>query len=240
MFQEDDNRDFCLVQNFTIGEVDFKQFMRPSNQRVIAAECFGREENLSPVLIPTMSKDMDGKPRQAHEVVNVVNRPYRKICVTLLRYNADKPESSLSQVCLCARKSEDEMFHWIVFENYKVESFIYLPDLMNFPIDEVFTEQYFYYPMKSNCNYLLFIIFLSIQLKMSWNFGVRKNFFLKLKSKMGFYRVVLKKPTNSRKKLKLTLVEMRHSPDMGKIDAKDEISCLELTIYNSRKELCVN
>ena len=33
--------------------------MRMKNELVIAAENFGREENLSPVLIPVMSEDMD-------------------------------------------------------------------------------------------------------------------------------------------------------------------------------------
>ena len=59
VFRKDGNRDFCLVQNRTIGEADFRQFMRLKNQLVIAAENFAREENLSQVLIPILSKDMD-------------------------------------------------------------------------------------------------------------------------------------------------------------------------------------
>ena len=78
----------------TMGEADFNQFMRLRNQLVNAAENFAREENLTPVLIPTMSRYMDEQLKLAHKVVDVVDRANRKICVTLLRYNVDKPESS--------------------------------------------------------------------------------------------------------------------------------------------------
>ena len=66
--------------------------MRLRNQLVIAAEKFGREENWSPVLIPTTSKDMDKQFLLANKVVDVVDRAYGEIWVTLLRYNVDKPE----------------------------------------------------------------------------------------------------------------------------------------------------
>ena len=52
-----------------------------------AAENFAREETLIPVLIPTMSKDMDEQLKLIHKAVDVVDRANRKICVTLLRYN---------------------------------------------------------------------------------------------------------------------------------------------------------
>ena len=96
-----------LVQNFTMGGANFNQFLRLRNQLFIAAENFAREENFSPRLIPTVSKDMDEQLKLAHKEVNVVDRANRKICVTLLRYNADKPESSFAQVQLFARKKGD-------------------------------------------------------------------------------------------------------------------------------------
>ena len=34
----------------------------------------GRVENLTAVLIPTMSKDIDEQPKQAHKVVDLVDR----------------------------------------------------------------------------------------------------------------------------------------------------------------------
>ena len=54
-----------------MGEADVKQFMRLRNQLVNAAEKFAREENLTPVLIPTMSRDMDEQLKLAHNVFDV-------------------------------------------------------------------------------------------------------------------------------------------------------------------------
>ena len=84
VFKKGANKEFRLVQNLTMGETDFNQLMRLRNQLVNAPENFDREENLTPVLIPTMSKDMDEQLKLAHKVVDRANR---KICVTLLRYN---------------------------------------------------------------------------------------------------------------------------------------------------------
>ena len=103
VFRKDDKKEFRLVQSLTMGEADFNQFMRLRNQLVNAAENFAREENLTPVLIPTISNDMDEQPKRAHKLVVVVDRANRKICVTLLRYNVDKIESSYAHVRLFAR-----------------------------------------------------------------------------------------------------------------------------------------
>ena len=72
-----------------------------------------------------MSKHMDKQLKLAHKVVDLVDRANRKICVTLLRYNVDKPEGSHSQVRLFARKKEDERFQQVVYVNYKLQEFIY-------------------------------------------------------------------------------------------------------------------
>ena len=98
--------------------------MRLKNQPVTAAENFGREENLTLVLKPTMSKDMEEHIKLDHEVVDVVDRANRKICVTLLRYNVYKLESSYAQVRLFARTKEDEKFHQVAYVNCKLEEFI--------------------------------------------------------------------------------------------------------------------
>ena len=131
VFRKDDKKEFRLVQNLTTGEADFNQFMRLRNQLVNAAENVAREENLTPLLIPTMSKDMDEQLKLAHKVVDVVDRANKKICVTLLRYNVDKPESPYAQALLFSRKKEDEKFQQVVYVNYKLEEFIYLLDVMN-------------------------------------------------------------------------------------------------------------
>ena len=141
VFRKDDKKEFQLVQNLTMGEADFNQFMRLRNQLVNAAENFARQENLTPLVIPTMSRDMDEQLKLAHKVVDVVDRANRKICVTLLRYNVDKPESSYAQVRLFARKKEDEKFQQGVYVNFKLEEFIYLLDVMNSVYDKVITNQ---------------------------------------------------------------------------------------------------
>ena len=74
---------------------------------------------------------------------------------------------------------------------------------------------------------------------MSWNIGENRNLFLKLKSKLGLYHVVLTTPKTSPEKLTLTVVEMQQLPDIEKTDSKEELSRLKWTIYNSRK-VCVN
>ena len=75
---------------------------------------------------------------------------------------------------------------------------------------------------------------------MSWNIGDNRNLFLKLKSNMGLYNVVLTTPKTSPEKLKVTIVEMQQVPDIEKSDSKEEISCLNWTMYNGRRKVCVN
>ena len=78
VFRKDDKKEFRLVQNLTMGEADFNQFMRFRNHLVNAAENFAREENLTPVLIPTMSREMDEQLKLANKVVDVVDRTNRR------------------------------------------------------------------------------------------------------------------------------------------------------------------
>ena len=106
VFRKDDKKEFGLVLKLKMGEADFNQFVRLSNQLVNAAENFAREENLTPVLIPTMFKNLDEQLKLAHKVVDIVDRTNRKISVTLLRYNVDKSGSSYAQVRLFARKKD--------------------------------------------------------------------------------------------------------------------------------------
>ena len=65
-----------------------------------------------------MSKDMDEQLKLAQKAVDVVDRAERSICVTLLRYTFDKPESSYARVQLFARKKEDEKFQQDVYVKY--------------------------------------------------------------------------------------------------------------------------
>ena len=141
IFRKDDKKEFRLVQNLPMGEADFNQFMRLRNQLVNAAENFAREENLTPVKIPTMSKNMEEQLKLAHTIVDVVDRANRKICMTLLRFNVDKPESSYAEFRLFARKKKDEKFQQVVYVKYKLEEFILLLDVMNSVYDTVITNQ---------------------------------------------------------------------------------------------------
>ena len=61
---------------------------------------------------------------------------------------------------------------------------------------------------------------------MSGNIGDNRNFFLKLKTKLGLYHVELKSK-DSPTKLTLTLVETQQLPGFEMADSKDEISCLK-------------
>ena len=81
-----------------MGGEDFRQFMGLRNQLVKAAENFSREEIVTPVLRPTMCKDMEEQFNLSHKLNDVVDRANRKICVTLLWYNVDKPDSCYAQV----------------------------------------------------------------------------------------------------------------------------------------------
>ena len=130
-FKKDHNKEFQLVQNLTMQEAEFSQLMRLRNRLIIAAENIAREKNLSPVLLPTMSKDMDEHFKLAHKVVDVVDQANRKSWGTLLRYNVDKPHSSCAQVRLFARNKEDEKFQQTVYVVFKLEEFIYLLDSLN-------------------------------------------------------------------------------------------------------------
>ena len=124
LFKRDDkNAEFRLRQNLTMGEVDFNQFIRQRNQLVVAAENFLREQNLSPVLQSTLSKDMEEQLKLVHKVIDIVDRPKRSICVTLLRYKADNPDTSYAQFRLFGRKTEEEKFEQIVYVNYRLTNF---------------------------------------------------------------------------------------------------------------------
>ena len=93
-----------------MGEVDFNQFIRQRNQLVVTADNFLREQNLSPVPQSTLSKDMEEQLKLVHKVTDVVDRPNRRICVTLMRHKVDNPETSYAQFRLFGRKKEEENF----------------------------------------------------------------------------------------------------------------------------------
>ena len=74
---------------------------------------------------------------------------------------------------------------------------------------------------------------------MSWNFGDERKLFLELKTKLGLYLVELRSK-DSPEKITLTMIETQQLPDIEKVDSKDEISCLQWTIFNGRRKVCIN
>ena len=75
---------------------------------------------------------------------------------------------------------------------------------------------------------------------MSWNIGENRNLFLKLKSKLGLYHVVLTTPKSSPKQNTLTSSEMQQLPEIEKVDSKKVIFCLKWTFYNGRRKIYIS
>ena len=59
VFKRDENKQFRLAQNLTMGEADFNQFLRLRSQLVVAVRDFSKEENLPPVQVKLVAKDME-------------------------------------------------------------------------------------------------------------------------------------------------------------------------------------
>ena len=120
--REDKNAKFRLRQNLSMGEADFNQFIRQRNQLVVAADNFLREQNLPPVLQTTLSKDIEEQLKLVHKVIDVVDRPSRRICVTLPRYKVDNPETSYAQVRLFGRKRQEENFQQVCMSTINLKN----------------------------------------------------------------------------------------------------------------------
>ena len=165
--------------------------MRQRKQLVVAADNFLTEQNLSPVFQSTLSKDLEKQLKLVHRVIDVVICPNRRICVTLLQYKLDNPQTSYAQVRLFGRKKEEEKFLQIVYVKYKLDDFVYLLDVMNSVYAKVIANQ----PV---CNVLRILIapiyknrllFYSSQDELEqWRY---RNLFLKLKTKLGLYHAEL-------------------------------------------------
>ena len=74
----------------------------------------------------------------------------------------------------------------------------------------------------------------------SWNIAENRHLFLKLKSKLGLYHVVLTTPKNSPGKHTLTVIEIQQLPNIEKTDFKEEISRPKRTKYKGRTKVCLN
>ena len=139
--REDKIAQFRLRQNISMGKADFNQFIRQRNQLVVAADNFLREQNLSPVLQSRLSKDMEEQLKLVHKVIDVVDCPSRRICVTVLRYKLDNPETSYAHVRIFGRNKEEEKLHQIVYVKYRIDKFVYPLDVMNSVYDKIIANQ---------------------------------------------------------------------------------------------------
>ena len=92
--REHKNAEFRPRQNFTMGEADFNHLIRQKSQLVFAADNFLREQNMSPVFLSTVSKDMEERLKLVQNVIDIMDRPRRKIRVTLLLYKVDSRGTS--------------------------------------------------------------------------------------------------------------------------------------------------
>ena len=105
VLKKDENKEFRLIQNLTLGEVDFNQFIRLRYQLVVAVRGFTKKENLPAVQVKLLTKDMDEQRKLTSKIVEVVGPSHRMIYVTMLRCNVEKPETSYVQVRLLGRRS---------------------------------------------------------------------------------------------------------------------------------------
>ena len=69
---------------------------------------------------------------------------------------------------------------------------------------------------------------------MNWNIGENRNLFLRSKTKLGLYHVVLTTLKSSPTKITLTKAEMQQVAELE--HCVNEISCLKWTIYNGRRK----
>ena len=141
VFKKGDNKEFRLVQNLTMGETDFNQFMRWRNWMVFAAEKYAREENLSPMVIQTLFKDMDEQLKLAYKVGRHSGRSKQKDLYDCIAVQCGEATGFLCSVRLFARKKEDKKFQQIVYVRYEVEEFIHFFDVMNSVYDKIITNQ---------------------------------------------------------------------------------------------------
>ena len=91
--------------------------------------------------VKLLAKDMEEQLKLTHKVAEVVDKPHRKICVTMLRYNVEKPETSYVQVRLFGRRKKEEKFNQVVYVNNKLVEYIYLFHVMNSVYDKIFANE---------------------------------------------------------------------------------------------------
>ena len=75
---------------------------------------------------------------------------------------------------------------------------------------------------------------------MGWNIVDNRNFFPKIESYLGFYRVLLTTLKTYPEKIALTIIELQELPDLQKLDHTEEVFCLKGKITLGRRKVCQN
>ena len=107
----------------------------------VAVRDFSKEESLPPVQVKLLAKDMEEQLKLTHKFVEVVDRPRRKICMTMLRYIMEKLKTSYVQLRLFGRRKDEQKFNQIDYVNNKLDEFIYLLDVMNSVYEKVIANE---------------------------------------------------------------------------------------------------
>ena len=137
VFKKDIANEFKRYQCVSLGQYDFRHFLRLRSQLIVAADNFTKEENLPYINVVGMSRDIDEQLKHVHKVIEIAEGAKRRVCVTLLRYKENNPETSYAQIRLFIRRTEEKKFQQLVYVNYKIDDFIYLLDVMNSVYDQV-------------------------------------------------------------------------------------------------------
>ena len=110
------------------------------NELVIAVAEFRKLQNLQPAP-ENFTRDMEDQLKMMHQVYNVVDRPHRKIYVTMLRYKVDNPDSTYVQIRLFGKMQKDGNFVQITYVNYKQQEFLHLLDIMDYSYAQIINNK---------------------------------------------------------------------------------------------------
>ena len=78
---------------------------------------------MSYINVVGLSRDIEEQLKHDHKVIEIAEGAKRKVCVTLLRYKEDNPETSYAQIRLFTRMTEEENFQQLVYVKYKSDEF---------------------------------------------------------------------------------------------------------------------
>ena len=113
IFKRDDNRDFQPAQIFTLVESHSKKisdwgtnwyFQQKRTKKI------EKDKLWFPIPITTTSLDMEEQLKSVQKIVDYLDRPNRKSCLTQLQYGLEKPIKSSTQVQRFTKKKDARNF----------------------------------------------------------------------------------------------------------------------------------